>query len=190
MPNQPENFMQKNAKDYYIARRAVCMRESVVGSLDKQINLLCDIDKTIALYGKELNAAQYLMCPRLSIPMFKSHKVEGYGYDYKPDWVVQKINLQGAWYTESLSRKGESPMDFFRLKYVGRVIGENRYIIKRIIKEVNKLLLMRDEIIREMSKMKVANARRDRKFRYQIQKASEILYDLAEKTVVLNKSID
>lgn len=180
--------IKKEMEEFYQPQKSRHTLECLEDSCQKQIQLLYELDELIGKMGYQLNRAQKLLSLRISLPFYKSYKVNGYGYDFKPVWVRQ-IEENGKWYSIRLDDRNP-PRKILALKSSQPIIGNNKRVIIRLVKELEKLLALRAELVSALSEFRSQNATRCQRINAVINRKTEFLISLENRIIPLNIALN
>lgn len=159
-------------RNFYKPMAANCLAGSLQKSVQAQLDLLFELDTEIGRMAYELNRAQRVQSPRLSLPFIKTYKVHGQWYDYKPLWIVQRKNRWGEWRSERLDirKPTHNPLYLLNLKSFKNTQGSNQAHIRKLVRILLALMEEREELLKAMCCFKQENAVRIRRTQARIRK--------------------
>lgn len=162
--------------------------KSVQDKIQGFYEAIYDLDTLISRLAYELNRSQRLLPPRLSIPFLKNRRVMNYGFDIEPVWCWQNYNSEEKkWFVRKVDKPHEfDPQIYFKMKRTSEIIGGNRRVTGRLIKEISNLLILRNEMMKEMVAIKRKTGLLEKQIQNHIRKKEPVVELLKGRVVARN----
>ena len=111
-----------------------------------------------------------------------------FGRDTEPVWSWQNYNSdKKQWFVRKVDRPQIfDPTDYFKMRRTAEIVGGNKRVVGRLIKEIGLLLELRKEIMAEMVKMKIRMGVLERNIQSRVRKKEPVVEQLKSRVVTRN----